>query len=59
LFRATLQRLDLATEIYHVREPELPLAMSPDEMKRLPTVASLKARIMLSLGYEQLPTAQA
>jgi integrase/recombinase XerD len=53
LFRVTLRRLDLATEIYHVREPEkLPLAMSPDEMKRLLAVASsLKARIMLSLGY--------
>jgi integrase/recombinase XerD len=53
LFRVTLRRLDLATEIYHVREPEkLPLVMSPDEMKRLLAVASsLKARIMLSLGY--------
>jgi integrase/recombinase XerD len=53
LFRVTLRRLDLATEIYHVREPEkLPLVMSKDEMKRLLAVAtSLKARIMLSLGY--------
>jgi site-specific recombinase XerD len=53
LFRVTLRRLDLAAEIYHVREPEkLPLEMSKDEMKRLLAVAdSLKARIMLSLGY--------
>jgi site-specific recombinase XerD len=53
LFRVTLRRLDLAAEIYHVREPEkLPLVMSPDEMKRLLAVASSrKACIMLSLGY--------
>jgi integrase/recombinase XerD len=53
LFRVTLRRLDLAAEIYHIREPEkLPLVMSRDEMKRLLSVAgSLKARIMLSLGY--------
>jgi integrase/recombinase XerD len=53
LFRVTLRRLDLATEIYHMREPEkLPLVMSKDEMKRLLAVAtSLKARVMLSLGY--------
>jgi site-specific recombinase XerD len=53
LFRVTLRRLDLAAEIYHIREPEkLPLVMSKDEMKRLLAVAgSLKVRIMLSLGY--------
>ncbi len=53
MFRVTLRRLDLAAEIYQVREPEkLPLVMSKDEMKRLLAVASsLKARIMLSLGY--------
>jgi integrase/recombinase XerD len=53
LFRVTLRRLDLAAEIYHIREPEkLPLVMSRDEMKRLLAVAgSLKARIMLSLSY--------
>ena len=53
LLRVTLQRLDLAAAIYHVREPErLPLVMSRDEMKRLLAVASsLKARVMLSLGY--------
>src|SRR6202049_4882116 len=53
LFRVTLRRLDLAAEIYHIREPEkLPLVMSRDEMKRLLAVAgSLKARVMLSLSY--------
>src|SRR5271157_3061997 len=53
LFRVTLRRLDLAAEIYHLREPEkLPLVMSPDETRRLLAVAtSLKARVMLSLSY--------
>ena len=53
LFRVTLRRLDLAAEIYHIREPQkIPLVMSPDEMKRLLAVAtSLKARVLLSLGY--------
>ena len=53
LFRVTLRRLDLAAEIYHIREPQkIPLVMSPDETKRLlATASSLKARILLSLGY--------
>jgi site-specific recombinase XerD len=53
LFRVTLRRLDLAEEVYHVREPEkLPLVMSVDEMKRLLAMASsLKTRVLLSLGY--------
>jgi integrase/recombinase XerD len=53
LFRVTLRRLDLAAEIYHIREPQkIPLVMRPDETKRLLAVASsLKARILLSLGY--------
>src|ERR1700739_1671452 len=53
LFRVTLRRLDLAAEIYHIREPQkMPLVMSPDETKRLLAVASsLKARILLSLSY--------
>ena len=53
LFRVTLRRLDLATEIYHIREPQkIPLVISPDETKRLLAVASsLKARILLGLGY--------
>ena len=53
LFRVTLRRLDLAAEIYHIREPQkIPLVMSPDETRRLLAVAtSLKARVLLSLGY--------
>jgi site-specific recombinase XerD len=53
LLRVTLRRLDLAAEIYHLREPQkIPLVMSPDEMKRLLAVASsLKARVLLGLGY--------
>src|SRR5256884_1585520 len=36
LFRVTLRRLDLAAEIYHLKEPQkIPLVMSPDEAKRL------------------------
>ena len=53
LFRVTLRRLDLAAEIYHLREPQkIPLVMSQDETRRLLAVAgSLKARLLLSLGY--------
>jgi len=53
LFRVTLRRLDLAAEIYHLREPQkIPLVISVNEAKRLLAVAdSLKARVMLSLGY--------
>src|SRR4249919_242182 len=53
LFRVTLRRLDLAAEIYHLREPQkIPLVMSPDETRRLLAVASsLKVRVLLGLGY--------
>jgi integrase/recombinase XerD len=53
LFRVTLRRLDLAADIYHIREPEkIPLVMSPDETRRVLAVAtSLKARVALSLCY--------
>ena len=53
LFRVTLRRLDLAAEIYHIREPQkIPQVMSPDETRRVLAVAtSLKARVALSLGY--------
>ena len=41
LFRVTLRRLDLAAEIYHLREPQkIPQVMSPDETRRLLAVAS-------------------
>jgi integrase/recombinase XerD len=53
LFRVTLRRLDLASEIYHLREPQkIPHVMSQDETRRLLAVASsLKVRVLLSLGY--------
>src|SRR5450755_3126797 len=53
LLRVTLRRLDLAAEVYHIREPQkIPQVMSPDETRRLLAVAtSLKARVALSLGY--------
>src|ERR1035438_276163 len=41
LFRVTLRRLDLAAEIYHLREPQkIPLVISQDETRRLLAVAS-------------------
>lgn len=53
LLRVTLRRLDLAAEIYHIREPrKIPQVMSPDETRRVLAVAtSLKARAALSLCY--------
>src|SRR5437868_2840389 len=44
LFRVTLRRLDLAAEIYHIRELEkIPQVMSPDETRRLLAVASSRS----------------
>ena len=53
LFRVTLRRLDLAAEIYHIKEPQkIPLVMVPDETRRLLAVAkTLKARVLFALGY--------
>ncbi len=53
LFRVTLRRLDLAAEIYHIREPQkIPLVISTDEAKRLLAVArTLQVRVLLSLAY--------
>src|ERR1700675_3731134 len=53
LFRVTLRRLDLAAEIYHLREPQkIPLVMSQDETRRLlADASSLKVRVLLSLRY--------
>src|SRR4029077_19675404 len=54
LFRVTLRRLDLAAEIYHIKEPQkIPLVMSPDEAKRLLAMAGdLKGPVFLALGYD-------
>src|SRR5215510_11346178 len=53
LFRVTLRRHDLATEVWHIKEPQkLPPVLSPEEVKRVLTMAtSLKARAMLTLAY--------
>jgi len=53
LFRVTLRRLDLAAEIYHIKEPQkIPLVMSPDEAKRLLAMAkNLKVHVLLSFAY--------
>jgi integrase/recombinase XerD len=53
LFRVTLRRLDLAGEIYHIKEPQkVPLVLSSDETKRLMAMAkNLKVRLLLSLAY--------
>ncbi len=53
LFRVTLRRLDLAAEIYHIKEPQkIPLVMSPDEAKRLLAMAgTLKVHVLLALSY--------
>src|SRR6202035_2205348 len=53
LFRVTLRRLDLAAEIYHIKEPQkIPLVMSPDEAMRLLAMAgNLKVHVLLALGY--------
>ena len=49
LFRVTLRRLDLATEVYHIHKPQkISLVMSPDETRRLLGVAAnLKVRTLL------------
>jgi len=53
LFRVTLRRLDLAAEIYHIKEPQkIPLVMSPGEAKRLLAMArSVKVQVLLALSY--------
>ena len=44
LFRVTLRRLDLAAEIYHLREPQkIPQVISRDEARRLLAVADSPA----------------
>ena len=53
LVRVTLRRLDLAAEIYHLREPQkIPLVLSPTEIERLLKMAkSPKSRALFSLAY--------
>ena len=53
LFRVTLRQLDLAAEIYHLREPQkIPEVISRDEARRLLAVASNTGRAFCSnLAY--------
>jgi integrase/recombinase XerD len=53
LFRVTLRRLDLAAEIFHIKEPQkIPVVMSANEARRLLAVArTLKVRVLLGLSY--------
>ena len=53
LFRVTLRRYDLASEIWHMKEPQkLPPVLSPEEVKRILSMAtSLKAQVMLTISY--------
>ena len=53
LFRVTLRRLELAAEIYHIKQPQkIPLVLSPDEAKRLLAMSeNLKVRVLLALSY--------
>ena len=53
LVRVTLRRLDLANEIYHLREPQkIPQVLSRNEVERLLKMAgSVKNRSLLSLAY--------
>lgn len=53
LFRVTLRRHDLASEIYYLKEPQkLPLTLSSAEAKRILAMAGiLKAKVMLTLCY--------
>ena len=53
LFRVTLRRLDLVSEVFHMKEPEkVPLILSQDETRRLLAMAGcLRDRLLLSLGY--------
>ena len=53
LFRVTLRRLDLAAEIYHIKQPpKIPLVLSPDEAKRLLAMSqNLKVRVLVALSY--------
>jgi site-specific recombinase XerD len=53
LLRVTMRRHDLATEIYHMKEPQkIPQILSADEASRLLTMAGkLQVRVLLSIGY--------
>jgi site-specific recombinase XerD len=53
LLKVTMRRLDLAAEVYHLKQPQrVPVVLAPDEVKRILTMApNLKARTMLTISY--------
>jgi integrase/recombinase XerD len=53
LLRVTMRRLDLAAEIFHVKEPvRVPQILSAEEAKRLLLMAGkLQVRMLFSIGY--------
>jgi site-specific recombinase XerD len=53
LLRVTMRRLDLAAEIFHMKEPvRVPQILSADEAKRLLLMAGrLQVRMLFSIGY--------
>jgi integrase/recombinase XerD len=53
LLRVTMRRLDLAAEIFHLKEPvRVPQILSADEAKRLLLMAGrLQVRMLFSIGY--------
>jgi len=53
LLRVTMRRLDLAAEIFHVKEPvRIPQILSAEEAKRLLLMAGkLQVRMLFSIGY--------
>lgn len=48
-----MRRLDLAAEIYHLKEPQkVPVVLSPDEVKRILVMTpTMKAHTMLTISY--------
>ena len=53
LFRVTMRRQDLASEIHHIKEPlRIPQILSAEEAARLLAMAgNLHVRVLLSIGY--------
>jgi site-specific recombinase XerD len=53
LLRVTMRRLDLAAEIFHMKEPvRVPQILSAEEAKRLLLMAGkLRVRMLFSIGY--------
>ena len=60
LFRVTLRRHDLAAEVWHIREPvRLPPVLSPEEVKRVLTMATSDAEQESYPGHDPIVVADA